>query len=152
MNRNNQQGSILLVSMVILLVVTLIAVDSLNTATLQAKMVNNEALRELAFQESESTIEQALDDASNFSQATASRALPIHPSYDLTTWAHSSHATIDTKIRYLNHKAPLGSSMELDSSGSALVFFNLEIRGETTLANSNVDVTVGQGFQFMGRL
>ncbi len=57
--RNRQGGAVLAVSLILLLVVTLIAVSSLQGTSLEEKMAGNSLDRNLAFQATESAVREA---------------------------------------------------------------------------------------------
>ena len=57
--RSRQGGAVLAVSLIILLVVTLLAVGSMRSSTLEEKMAGNTRDRHLAFQTTESAIREA---------------------------------------------------------------------------------------------
>ena len=58
-----QKGAALVVGLILLMVLTLLAVTGMNTATLELQMAGNAQYSENAFQASEMGIEQALRDA-----------------------------------------------------------------------------------------
>jgi type IV pilus assembly protein PilX len=57
--RTRQQGAILIVSMLMLLVMTLIGVTAISTTTLEEKMASNNRQRQLAFQAASSALRDA---------------------------------------------------------------------------------------------
>jgi type IV pilus assembly protein PilX len=57
-----QQGAALVIGLVLLVVLTLLAVTGMNTASSELLMAGNEQYRQNAFQASEAGIEQALSD------------------------------------------------------------------------------------------
>jgi type II secretory pathway pseudopilin PulG len=57
----NQRGAVLIVSLVLLLLITMVAVTTISSSTFQTVMVNNAQQREFAFRAAESATEQALD-------------------------------------------------------------------------------------------
>ena len=57
--KTRQQGSALIFSLVILLIMTLIGVTSMNTSTLEEKMAANDRARKVAFQSAESALRDA---------------------------------------------------------------------------------------------
>lgn len=64
-NINRQRGSILVVSLMILVVLTMIGVSSMSTTSLQEKMAGNFRDRQIAFQAAEYTLAYAEDYARN---------------------------------------------------------------------------------------
>lgn len=59
---SRQQGAALVVSLLLLLVLTLLAISGMNTASLELMMAGNEQYRQNAFQAAETGIEQAIRD------------------------------------------------------------------------------------------
>jgi type IV pilus assembly protein PilX len=57
--RTRQQGAILIVSMLLLLVMTLIGITAISTTTLEEKMAGNNRQRQLAFQAASSALRDA---------------------------------------------------------------------------------------------
>jgi type IV pilus assembly protein PilX len=76
LNKNSQQGVALIVSLVMLLIMTLLAVSSMNTTILEEKMAGNYKDRNMAFQASEAGLRAG---------ETYLRTTPILPPFDGTT-------------------------------------------------------------------
>lgn len=57
--RRRQSGAVLVISLIILLVITILAIGSTRTSTLEEKMAGNTRDRNLAFQSTESAIREA---------------------------------------------------------------------------------------------
>jgi len=58
--RHRQQGAVLIVGLLLLVIITILAVSGMNTATTELAMARNDKNAENAFQAAESGIEQAL--------------------------------------------------------------------------------------------
>ena len=58
--RNNQSGAALVVSLVLLVVISVLAISSINSATTELAMARNDMVYERAFQAAETGLEQAL--------------------------------------------------------------------------------------------
>lgn len=69
-----QRGAALVIGMILLMVLTLLAISGMNTATLELQMAGNAQYSENAFQASETGIEQALRDAKMLGVNTANTA------------------------------------------------------------------------------
>lgn len=59
-NRKHQQGAVLIVGLLLLVVITVLAVSGMNTATTELVMARNDQSYENAFQSAESGLENAL--------------------------------------------------------------------------------------------
>lgn len=64
----NQNGAALVVGLILLLVLTLLAITGMNTATTELVMAGNEQFRQNSFNASEAGIEQALTDLATVPQ------------------------------------------------------------------------------------
>jgi type IV pilus assembly protein PilX len=62
-NARRQRGAALVVGMILLMVLTLLAISGMNTATLELQMAGNAQYSENAFQAAETGVEEALRDA-----------------------------------------------------------------------------------------
>lgn len=87
---DRQQGAVLMVSLIMLLLLTVIAITASNTSTLQVRMANNSQLQNIAFQAAESGIRHGQEDVAgtgktgilNYGTGTSAG---IAPRYDATT-------------------------------------------------------------------
>jgi len=61
MNRKNQRGAALVVGLMLLVVITVLAVSGMNTATTELAMARNDQTAENAFQAAETGLESALN-------------------------------------------------------------------------------------------
>lgn len=61
-NRKRQQGAVLIVGLLLLVVITILAVSGMNTATTELAMARNDQTYENAFQAAETGLENALSD------------------------------------------------------------------------------------------
>src|ERR1700750_3071478 len=72
--RNQQRGAALVIGLMLLLVLTILAVSGMNSASLEFVMAGNEQFRANAFSASESGIERTLD-AGTFNPAVLTQNL-----------------------------------------------------------------------------
>jgi type IV pilus assembly protein PilX len=63
-HRNNQTGAALVVSLVLLVVISVLAISSINAATTELAMARNDMVYERAFQAAETGLEQAISQGS----------------------------------------------------------------------------------------
>lgn len=59
--RSRQRGAALVIGLILLLILTLLAVAGMNTATLELQMAGNEQYQQRAFEAAETAIEQAIE-------------------------------------------------------------------------------------------
>lgn len=163
MRTTAQKGSVLIVSLIILLVLTMIGVTAMGTSSLEEKMAGNSRDRELAFQAAEA----ALTDAQTFLEGIVATggftnvgglyALTTSPDIQATsTWnATNSRAysatlpNIATQPRYIIELRPTtGGSETIDlndpgNSAQAITMFRITARGT---GGTNTAVVILQAF------
>ena len=88
-NRNRQQGAALVVGLMLLVVITVLAISGMNTATTELAMARNDQAYEDAFQAAENGLETALSQGQFVTAGSTSLAQII-----------SSHQNIDTTIQF----------------------------------------------------
>lgn len=74
--RRRERGAALIVGLMLLVIVTLLAVSAVNTASTELVMAGNEQFRERAFQAAESGIERATKDLSTVPQTGTTITVP----------------------------------------------------------------------------
>jgi type IV pilus assembly protein PilX len=101
-SHRRQQGAVLVVSLVFLLVITMLAVGSMQNTILEEKMAGNASDRNLAFQSTESALREAeifvegIVSLGNFGSAGGLRGrTDAEPSfYDQTTWGDANNYVV----------------------------------------------------------
>jgi type IV pilus assembly protein PilX len=88
--RNKQQGAVLVVGLLLLVVITILAISGMNTATTELAMARNDKNAENAFQAAESGLEQAL------SQGPFNTLAPTN----LGGYAVNSHDNVSAIVNY----------------------------------------------------
>jgi len=88
-NRNNQQGAALVVGLMLLVVITVLAISGMNTATTELAMARNDQAYEDAFQAAETGIATALSQGQFVTTGSTALAQSI-----------SSHQNIATTIQF----------------------------------------------------
>ena len=100
--RSQQSGAVLVVSLVILLVVTMLAISSMQSSSLEERMAGNTNDRNLAFQSTESALREAevfVEGIASLGNFTGSAGLfgrtDAEPSYaDAATWSSTSNHVV----------------------------------------------------------
>lgn len=163
MRTTAQKGSVLIVSLIILLVLTMIGVTAMGTSSLEEKMAGNSRDHELAFQAAEA----ALTDAQTFIEGIVATtgftnvgglyALTTSPDIQATsTWnstnSRAYSATLPntaTQPRYIIELRPTtggGEILELNGGGNsaqAITMFRITARGT---GGTNTAVVILQAF------
>ena len=82
--RKRQQGAALIIGLMLLVVITILAVSGMNTATTELAMARNDQTYENAFQAAETGLENALAQG-NFSTAAAVVVTPPATTYEVVS-------------------------------------------------------------------
>ncbi|MFT3907237.1 MAG: PilX N-terminal domain-containing pilus assembly protein [Steroidobacteraceae bacterium] len=122
-----QQGAALVIGLILLLVLTILAVSGMNSASLQFIMAGSEQYRQFAFQASETGIQQALVKGS-FNPVTATNETVSGDVNGSSTQAYST--VIARQLDGDSTAAPSGSSL------SKFVAYHWEIQSTGTSARS----------------
>ena len=85
----NQQGAALVVGLILLVVITVLAISGMNTATTELAMARNDQNYENAFQAAESGIEQAL----SVGQISTAAAITV-------TYAPTTYESVTTTVQF----------------------------------------------------
>ena len=113
--KRSQHGAALIVGLILLVVITVLAVSGMNTATTELAMARNDQNNENAFQAAETGLEQAL------AQATFNTVNPV----TLTQTINSGHDQITVIVTYENATMVPDRAFSLGvGSGIAAYHFN----------------------------
>jgi Tfp pilus assembly protein PilX len=128
--RRRQRGAVLLVSLVFLLITSIIAVASMETSLLERKMSTSRELRELAFQTSEATIEDALNDLGYIG---AAYSIGMQNSTDWPTrnhdFEHNDALEGVSEVRFRDRAPSNGYTVRKGASGVATFYFEVQATG-----------------------
>jgi type IV pilus assembly protein PilX len=138
-----QSGAVLVISLILLLVLTVIGVTSMRSATLEEKMAANTMNHDATFHAAESAIENALDDTNSLVQAILT-SNTVTVNLDVG----DSSVTTDAQVKYLGSGIALGFS--LGQNSSAFSSYRFDATGTATRANTGASVTVSQGVRRIG--
>jgi len=84
MDRQQQQGAVLIIGLMLLVVITILAVSGMNTATTELAMARNDQTYENAFQAAETGLENALAQ-NNFNTAAPVIVTPVVGIYEVVS-------------------------------------------------------------------
>lgn len=170
---HRQRGAVLIVSLIILIMMTIIGVTALSTATLEQRMAVNTQQDDMMFQAAESEIENVIDTATTtitgYSTATdpmvlvinnfgtnnpmaltaanipdATTAAKLNP-----TFAGSPNVSATATIEYTGKMASSATCGNGFQFGS-VVCYQFTITSTATIANSNASQVHIQGVQRLG--
>lgn len=152
-NYGNQNGAVLIVSLLILLLVTLVGFAVMETSNLESKMATARELKEVSFQTAEAILEEATADVAYLGRAynaylvdPNAPAWPNDPTHELTGYDTTDRKLLAggaSTMRYLTNASTIGYSMRKGSSGLETYYYEAE--GISTLSNSNISNTHVQG-------
>ncbi|HXF07762.1 MAG TPA: PilX N-terminal domain-containing pilus assembly protein [Candidatus Acidoferrales bacterium] len=133
-----QRGIVLMVALVMLLVITLLAIMTLGSATTEQRIAATDQFRNMGFQGAESAIEAAMTNVPHLSAALLSPT-PV----DLTVTLGSAPVTAAARTSYLGDASNIvGYSM---GSGSPLAAYHFLIQGTGTVNGVNLPAVTAQG-------
>ncbi len=144
----SQQGAVLLVSLIMLVITTFVGFSSMDTSNLEAKMATSRELKELTFQSAEATIEFAVDDLPLLSSAYAVGLQGTN------NWPTSKYQFEDTEInaaatvQFMNNANSLGYSIRKGASGIATYYY--QVIGTAGRNNTNINSVHTQGIYVEG--
>ncbi len=151
--RKNQEGAVLLVALLMLLVTTFIGFSAMETSNLQAKMAMSREIKVMTFQTAEVAIERSLGNLGLLSTAfTASlQPDPVWP-VDPQTFDRDGDGVYElntsTTVEFLSTVNTLGYSIRKGASGIATYYY--EVVATASLINSNITSVHTQGIYVEG--
>lgn len=144
-----QDGAVLIVALLLLLVTTFIGFSSMETSNLESKMATARELKELTFQTAEAAIELTLDAPANLGTAYA-RSLMDMEAMGWPGWPQVAHSfaynddiNSGAEIRFQDNAQTIGYSIRKGASGIATYYY--EIEATATRDNTNISSTHTQG-------
>lgn len=147
-----QQGAVLIVSLIILLVLTLVGIAGMNTSVLQERMAVNAQNSNRAFQAAESSVRALADElyADDLTLLRESMKDANDKSSVKTFTADAANGITATyQAEYLGEVIiTSGSSMDANESSTLLKGFRYELRGTATMDGTGAASTVFTGIEY----
>lgn len=136
-SKRAQGGAALVVGMLLLLVLTLLAISGMNTASLELSMAGNVQYRENAFRAAETGIEQALV-LGNFNPSEPTQRLPaeVDETIPIPNTSDSFAATIEPSLGGAAQPALWGASWDAFST------YHFEVQSEGRSVRNAAATTV----------
>lgn len=156
-NYQQQQGAVLAISLILLLVITLVGVSTVGTTLLEEKMAMNSQVSNRTFQASEDAIEAALDDISYLGRAydlsVEAAGGPVqweelaveNDNEGLSSKATSKFLEIATNVA----REGKGDSIVI-GGGGGVAYYNYSVDGEAEIPAANSFNTNVQGAYIRG--
>lgn len=162
MDFQRQQGAVLAVALILLLVITVIGVSTFKATGLEEKMAANAQFKSIVFQGSESAIAATWSDLSYLSDAlvkseqdsdadTAGQQI-VWPTKNVANGV--SNMSMASEARFVEERKDFvqdqsATSLAMDSS-AAVCYYTYEIRGTAEITNTNSKNTNVQGVRHRG--
>lgn len=145
--QKKQDGAILAIALILLLVITLVALSTYQTTGLEVTMAANAQQRNMTFQASEAAIEEALDDIVFLGSAyTASEQGGANPTKSSTS--SGTEYTVVTTAEFLELRKDVveeNSAVSISTDSNAFAFYNYSISSSAELTNTYSKNTNVQG-------
>lgn len=148
MNYSRQQGAVLLVGLLILLLATLISVAAMNNSNLQERMASNAQNLNQTFQTAQSAIDNKMSniDYSEMSQAIAT-ATATNPTWPTSSFSlGNSSVTTTVTMKYRGEGLSKGNSMTADEGASNIPPQIFELLATSQMSGNNAASNIVQGF------
>lgn len=151
-NFGNQNGAVLVISLIILLVITLIGVAGMSGSVMQERMAANAQNSNRAFQAAESSVGALLNQLYGNDLSTLRDSMK-----DANSLSGEQNFVVDAgegvngtfQARYLGEIIiTSGSSMDADESSTLLKGYRYELRGTATMNNTGASSTVFKGIEY----
>ena len=150
---SSQQGAVLVVGLIILLLASLVAIGTMNNSHLQERMAANSQNVNRTLQTAESAIDDRIAAYGNgdFAQLTealaqANVATPVWPTstFSLT----ESSVTTSLEIRKIADALAQGASLDADESNRTMIGSSIfQVQAISEMTSTKAKSTVIQGFQ-----
>ena len=149
-NAKQQQGAVLAISLIILLVITIVGLSSMSTTTLEEKMAQNFQADTVTFQGAESAITEGVEDIAFLNDVFAAGPDPVTPTSMNVTYSKPS-VTLSLQGEYQEKTARTGEAADTVRQGAAgLNLYHYSITGGASLSNSSVRAQHVQGAYLQG--
>lgn len=147
-----QEGAVLVISLVLLLVLTLMGVAGMNTSTMQERMAANAQNSNRAFQGAESSVwallEQLYDNDLSLLRDSMKSADSKSGVVNYTLDS-AKGITGTQQARYLGEVIiTSGSSMDANESSPMLKGYRYELKGTSKMAGSGAGTTIYKGIEY----
>lgn len=147
----HQQGAVLILSLIILLVMTLIGLASMNTSLMQEKMATNAQKTNTTFQAAESSISAILQEVTGGTQTKLTESMDAVTQTSSVTALNlgTNHLTASYQVTYLGEIIlTSGSSLNADESTTLLKGRRFEMLGTGSIPGSSAQTIIRQGMEY----
>lgn len=148
-----QNGAVLAISLIMLLVITLVGMSTFQSTALEEKMAASAQSKNIAFQGSEDAIESAIDDINFLGSAyTPSVTGGTLPTRDVSTPSSSNgHLDSEVEAEFIGFASPKGEEAgSIRMGATSYTHYNYEVRGSATISNTSTANTNVRGAYILG--
>jgi len=146
-----QKGAVLVVSLIILLVMTLIALSGMKTSMMQEKMAANAQNMNKTFQAAESAVGALTSTIMSGNSTILSTALTAEDGFAPATSYSVGDSHIDSTVQ-VEYKGEViatgGNSISADEDTTTLKGYRFEIIGTGAISGANAQTQVFQGIEY----
>ncbi len=150
--RQKQEGAVLLVSLILLLITTFVGFSSMETSTLENKMATSRQIKEQTFQTAEMAIEETLDDDARIGAAlTLGLTSGGWTDWNAHAWKNNTvmnDLSANTRIRYLQSAITEGYTIVKGAHGVKTSYYI--VQSQATRTDTNITSTHVQGIYSEG--
>lgn len=143
MNRQQQSGAVLLVSLLMLLVMTIIGITTMNTARLEEKMAANSMNMNKSLQASESAVDAALNDVNNL-------VTVLNTGASLTVNVNLGDPFVSASAIITYKGATNAPGFSLGNNQGSFSTYQFETIGTGSVPSANATTVTGQGVYRVG--
>lgn len=148
----HQQGAVLILSLIILLVMTLIGLASMNTSLMQEKMANNAQKTNVTFQAAESAVSVIIEEVLGGDESKLSEALNSTTFQSSSTSLNlgTSHVSASYQVTFLGDVLTTseGYSNNADITSTTIPQTRYELLGIGSVPGSSAQTIIRQGIEY----
>jgi len=146
-----QQGVVLVIALLLLLVITLVGISTLSTTALEERMVGNMQAKNKVFQAADAAIEEGVDDTEFLWDAYIRGQDPAAPEQKAVANADAVISSSQVEAEFVENTVPTGANAtSLRSGASAYQLYHYYITGSAEMSNSNARSVHVQGAYLKG--
>jgi len=146
---NNQQGSALIITLIVMAVLTLVGLSAINTATVENKIVRNERIYQENFYLAESSVSEA---AQKIEKETNSDNLV--PRHSVWIWIHDTVDSTGNKVDFTDPGNWVHSASSSDNAEQAAVntqaFYSTVYKGVAEGSSLDIGATTRYKYAVFG--
>lgn len=144
-----QEGAILVISLILLMIVTLVAMSTINTTQLEEKMASNLQVSNQVFQAAEAALEEGVDAGAYLNVVRISGAAGA----TIAVTNNDARISSDYSASFKEMSIPVGddaASIDLGAGGATVSYYNFDVAATASIANTGASASHVQGIYMRG--